>query len=444
MADFRPLRGVHYDWAQLDDPADVVAPPYDVIDDAQQAALYARHPWNVIRLILNHHPLEGPHNRYDDAAQHFTQWRHDGVLTQEDTPALYVYHQTFHHPDHPSHVLTRRGVMGRVRLHPYEDRVVLPHELTLRGPKVDRLRLNEGVQANLSQVFFLYDDPQQRADQALDSAIKDRTPDLTLTTHDNVEHRLWTVTDPEVIETVQAVIEHQQLLIADGHHRYETNLALRDRAIEASAEGLADNDPRRFVLAFLANSADPGLLVLPTHRIIRGFRRFNPSILLDALASDFVVTPLDDVDQVDALAARVTAMMDEHIVFGVVVPGTPRQFVLVHRHRDEPSLVAGMQGPKAMQELDLIVLHEVIFKRYLGMTDDDFAHKRFLGYAKSLAAAQTALEEPETQALVIVNHSPVAQVREVCQAGGKMPQKSTFFHPKVLSGLVFHSFDDTL
>lgn len=434
MADVQPFRGVHYDWTRLDDPADVVAPPYDVIDDREQAALYARHPANVIRLILNDKPATGADNRYDDAARHFQDWLRDGTLVRDEAPGLYVYHQRF---TLDGREITRRGFMGRVRLHPYEDRVILPHEQTLRGPKEDRLRLNETVGANLSQVFLLYDDPAQRADEALARDIASRRPDLELTTEDGITHLLWTVTDPAAIAAVQEVLADQALLIADGHHRYETNLALRDRAIEREGE-LADDDPRRFVLAYLANQADPGLLVLPTHRVVHDLADFDPQALLTALSASFQVETAEA--ELDALARAVEALTETHFAFGLVLRSGAGDlgYHLVTRERSAPTLLGDLPGPEALRELDLAVLHEVILKGILGMTEEDFSAKRYLGYHKGIASVAEALQDPASQATFLVNASPVDQVRRVCESGGKMPQKSTFFYPKVLSGLVFH------
>lgn len=439
MAEVRPFRGIHYDWSRLDDPADVVAPPYDVIDARQQAELYARHPANVIRLILNDKPVEGDDNRYDDAARIFRQWLDDGTLQRDDAPALYVYHQTF---EHEGGQITRRGFMGALRLHQYEERIVLPHELTLRGPKVDRLRLNETVGANLSQVFLLYNDPEQAADTALDAVCDARDPDVELTTADGITHRVWAITDEDAVAAIQGVLEGEAVLIADGHHRYETNLALRDRAIENEGE-LDDDDPRNFVLAYLANQNDPGLLVLPTHRVVHDLADFDAAGFVEALESEFEVERLDSADAHD-VAERVHGEMKDAVAFGVVLPGQDADGArawLVKRARSAPTLLPDLAGPPAVRELDLVVLHEYVLKQLLGMTDEDFSAKKYLAYHKGTASVAEALDDPATQVAFIVNPSPVDQVRTVCLAGGKMPQKSTFFYPKVLSGLVFRSLE---
>lgn len=440
MADVRPLRAVHYDWPRVSNAADLVAPPYDVIDEAQQAALYARHPHNIIRLILNQKPADGPDNRYADAARIYQSWLADGTLVRDDADTLYVYHQHFvvSRPDPASGQVQevpvlRRGFMARVRLHPYSDRVVLPHEQTLSGPKTDRLRLNEAVGANLSQVFVLYDDPTTSADLALDAAITSLTP-LEIRTEDGILHRIWAVTDPSVIDTVRQVLASQSLLIADGHHRYETNLNLRDRAI--AAEGfLADDDPRRFVLAYLANSADPGLLVLPTHRVVHSVPNFSTDALLSALRPHFDVSTLPAPASFAATQAAVERHQADDFCFGLVLGDA---HYLLRRPRTAPTLVPDLPGPAALRDLDLTILHEVILKGILGMTEDDFSQKRYLRYEKSLPDLAASLRLPDAQAAFMVNHSPVDQVRAVCVSGGKMPQKSTFFYPKVLSGLVIN------
>jgi uncharacterized protein (DUF1015 family) len=443
MADVRPLRAVHYDWQQISNPADVVAPPYDVIDDAHQAALYDRHPHNIIRLILNRLPADGPNNRYDDAARTYQQWLAEGVLVRDDQEALHVYHQRFtiDLPDPDTGALRptptlRRGFMGRVRLHPYEDQVVLPHEQTLRGPKIDRLRLNEAVGANLSQIFMLYDDPTLAVDALLDAAIAS-LPCLDIHTDDGIQHMIWAVTDPAVIAQVQALLAPQALLIADGHHRYETNLAMRDRAIEAEGD-LSLDDPRRFVFTFLANAADPGLLVLPTHRVVHSLPSFSPDALFAQLKDRFEVEPMPGAS-LSALQAAVTARQADDFAFGLILKGSSDGIPCVlYRSRQAPTLVPDLPGPDALKKLDLTILHEVILKDLLGMTEDDFSQKRYLRYEKSLHDLDASLRQPDAQAAFLVNHSPVEQVREVCVSGGKMPQKSTFFYPKVFSGIIIN------
>ncbi len=266
MAEIKPLRGIRYDDRRFaGELGDLLAPPYDVIDAAEQAELYARHPNNVVRLDLNEiRPTDHPEdNRYTRARRHLMDWLAQGVLKVESEAALYVHDQEF--DDGKGGRALRRGFIGRVRLAEYDEKIVLPHERTLRGPKIDRLELMKATEANLSQVFLLYSDPERAVDAALDAA-RAAEPALDVTTADGIRHRLWPVTDAGAVATVEAFFADQALLIADGHHRYETALAYRDFRRGLTETGGPDA-PYEFVTSFMVNMNDPGLLVFPTHRL---------------------------------------------------------------------------------------------------------------------------------------------------------------------------------
>src|SRR3954452_16303915 len=280
LADVRPLRALHYDLERVGDPADVVSPPYDVIDAEQRAALAARSPHNVVEIDLP----QGD-DPYAAAARTFAQWRDEGVLTRDDEPAFWVLTQDYTGPDGRPYV--RHGFFARIRVEDYGNGRIRPHERTHPGPKEDRLRLTRATKANLSPIFALYDDPAGAAWSALEAQIAGE-PFADVTDGDGTRHRLWRVGDPDTLEAVTAALAPSELLIADGHHRYET---ARVYAEEVGGEGA-----HRYVLTCLVALQDPGLTVFPTHRLVKETTPDQQEALAAAMRRDFEVELVDDLD----------------------------------------------------------------------------------------------------------------------------------------------------
>src|SRR3954452_5141638 len=277
MPDIRPFRGVRYDMTRVGALADVIAPPYDVIDASLQDRLYDASPYNIIRLELNREEAaDSPEsNRYTRAARFLKDWLRSGVLREDPHPAYYVYEQTF---EVEGRTYTRKGFLARVRLEPFGQGRIFPHEQTLSGPKADRLALYTATGLNLSPVFGLYPDPEAEVLRAVEEGLKDRTP-LEATDHLGVINRLWPVLDQEAHTAAQGRMASRAIFIADGHHRYETGLRYRDDRA-AAGELSGPDDPAHFCLMMLVVMSDPGLLILPTHRLVSGF----PGLTAEALA----------------------------------------------------------------------------------------------------------------------------------------------------------------
>lgn len=423
--------------------AALVAPPYDVIQDAEQDALYARHPHNIVRVDLNRiHPEDHDEdNRYTRSRRHLMDWLARGVLRLEAEPALYVHHQRFDAPDGSR--VTRRGFIGLVRLAEYAEGVVLPHERTLRGPKADRLALMKATESNLSQVFMLYDDPQLAIDAALEEAVARTTPLMELTTEDGIEHLLWAVSDDAPLASIAQALADQQLLIADGHHRYETALAYRDfrRSVAERGDPHDPDAPHEFVMTFLVNMRDPGLLVFPTHRVVHSLPQLDAEALIRRLEADplYAITRLDAIPREDgaALSAACQAAGERSPSFILLAPSL-RHAVLVRFLGDASSPIFDEETPPQVRALDVAILHEGLLDRALGISKADQEAMTHLRYIKKLDEALATLSDPDTQLLVLMNATPVEQVNAVCRSGGKMPQKSTFFAPKILSGLLIN------
>lgn len=437
MADIRPLRAVRYAPDIVGDLTQVVTPPYDVIDDAMRESLYEQHPHNFVRLDYGKPCPDdsSDDNCYTRAAQALHQWRDEGVLVRDPVPGFYVYEQTF---DADGQTIMRTGFLGAVRLHPYSDKVVLPHERTLKGPKEDRLRLMVATQAQLSQLFMLYEDPEQRVDAALAEARNDDQPQVDITTEDGIRHRLWTVTDPEAIAYVRDNLADAQLLIADGHHRYETALAYRDQRREETGSSEGDDKPWDFALAYLANSADPGLIVWPTHRAIHSVPDFDIDAWFERIAAYFTIETLNpsfDPQGVESVLASAGKATPSFVVLRQDGDNVSATLLKLDREAAAAHLDA-IPGPDAARTLDVNVLHDFVLPELTGISLEAQSAKANIHYVKGLQNAFDAAGDH--QMVFLMNPLPVDQVRAVCASGGFMPQKSTYFYPKVLSGLIMN------
>ncbi|MFB6264006.1 MAG: DUF1015 domain-containing protein [Bradymonadaceae bacterium] len=440
MADVSGFRGIRYAFDRFDSPPEeLLAPPYDVIDEDEQAELYERHPNNVIRLVLNRirDGDDAENNRYTRARRLLMDWLADGTLRLDDERALYAHEQAF---EEGGETYRRLGFLGLVRLSPYEDRIVLPHEETHRGPKEDRLKLMKACECNLSPIFLLYDDPEREIESRLRAAIDDRPADLDVETeHDGIRHRLWPVFDGQTQCKIAGELADDQLLIADGHHRYETALTYREFR-RKHAEHPDRDAPWNYVLAFLVNMHSPGLKIFPTHRIVHSLPDFDPDGLVDSLqaSESFDVGRLDGstVDDPDA------------VVDDLESSGTTPAFALLGDAFDAPLRVeftGGLDAPvfdeetrREVRRLDTAVLRDAIVDDLLGIGEDAREEKRYIRYTRDGDEALDAVDDEETQMVVMMKSPSIENVVDVCRAGGKMPQKSTYFYPKILSGLAFN------
>ncbi len=415
MAEVLPLQALHYDLDKVGSLGDVVAPPYDVIDDEQRAELVARSPCNVVELDLPRDPGGG--DPYEYSAALLSKWTDEGVLTRDGEPQLWALEQDYTAPDGSR--LTRRGFLARVKLAPYGEGI-RPHERTQPGPKEDRLRLTRATHANLSPIFALHPgDAWQHLAPALGGE-----PWGEVTDSDGTTHRVWRVGDPAVHEAVTAELEAGELLIADGHHRYETSLAYQH---EIGAGGAAD-----YVLMALVSLEDPGLTVFPTHRLISGFAD-------DPAKQEALGAGLKEVFEVEEVPTdKLDPGGDEGIgVFGYMDSHFKKAFRL--RLRDTARLDEALAGRSdAYRTLDAAILEELVLKGILGMTTDDIAAKRGVGYTPHIGEVLKKLDSGDYQAAFVLRATPVEQVRAVAAAGETMPPKSTYFFPKLLTGIAFN------
>ncbi len=426
MVDILPFRGVRYDPAAAGgDLSALVAPPYDVISPAAQAALYEKHPANVVRLILGRED-----DKYAQAARLFREWIASGVLKADDEPALYVYHQTFDDPATGKPAPERMGLICLLKLEDYSTGRVLPHEKTLTGPKTDRLELLRATEAQFESIYGLYSDP----DQSVQSFLREYDDRETVIERvDNLigsSHRIERLTDASAHAVLRDLLADTPVFIADGHHRYETALNYR-REVRRAQPGVSEDAPiaADYILITLTAFEDEGLLVLPTHRLVRNVPPEKIAALPDALAARFTLSNSSP----DALEAEIAAQSEAgKVAFGIVLPPGQVQLAVLNASAVE----AADPGSPAVKRLPVTLLGSLILDQCLGIDADAVAAGDHVSYTRDFAEALAAVERGEAQAAFLLGRPTVQEIKDVSLAGDVMPQKSTFFYPKLLSGLV--------
>jgi uncharacterized protein (DUF1015 family) len=417
MAEVQPLRALHYALDKTGGLQPVVAPPYDVIYNEGRTALLAQSPYNVVAIDL---PVaENGGDPYEHAAAVLADWRAEGAVVQDERPAIWAIEQDYVGPDGGSR--TRRGFLARVRVEDYGPGRIRPHERTHPGPREDRLRLTRATKANLSPIFALFSDPEQRAWSALQPTTAN-PPWGSTVDPDGTVNRVWRVEDPAAIVAVQEAAAGAELLIADGHHRYET--------ARVYAEEIGGDGPHRYVLMCLVALEDPGLTVFPTHRLVRGLSPAQWDALRETIEADFTMTPLDSTEELPPAE-------NEQIELGYIDVREKRPYRLVLKDR----AIADRAMPdhsEPYRRLDTAVTEALLLKGALGMTDEQIDHLDGLGYARDDAQAIELVLDGEYDAAFFMAPTPVHRVQDVAGSGESMPPKSTYFFPKVPTGLLFN------
>lgn len=425
MPIIKPFRGIRYSPQVIGDLAQVVCPPYDVISPAQQEMYHQRHPHNVIRLILaKDQPGDDERrNRYTRAGECFRDWLQKGILVHDESPAIYVYEQEF---PLGSQTRARRGFIARVRLEEFGDGQIYPHEQTMSGPKQDRLRLMESCHANLSQVFALYPEGDGSVSAALADATS-RPPTVHFRDEHGTVNRLWMLKEDNGIRRLADGMRSRPLFIADGHHRYETALEYRRRHAGGDADAACN-----FIMMMCVSLADPGLCILPTHRLVRS--RLRCATLCDGLKASFDLREMAGFPAADTIVESLGQAPGRH-VFALVAHGAERWFVLTAR---DPVRLggAGRGHCPAWQELDVSILHALVIEPSFGIPSTALSHHPDIAYVRDEGEALALVREGHFQFAFFLNPTQVGQVSQVASAGDKMPPKSTYFFPKLLTGLV--------
>lgn len=430
MAKIIPFHGVRYnsDKVAIDD---VATKPYDKISPQEQDAYYGKNPYNCVRLILGkqNDSDSDTDNRYTRAASLLKQWLDEQVLIRESVPAVYIYDQKFQAPGYPS--MTRRALVALGKLEPYSSKVVFPHEKTLTGPKIDRLNLLRATKCQFGHIFLLYKDENNSINNAVQSAAEKQEPLYSFTDSLGVTHSLWSVTDQDSLNEVATFFSDKQLLIADGHHRYETALNYSQEMQEKEPH----NESYKYQLMSLVNIYDPGLLILPTHRAVKQSAPDIPESWDTALSEYF------DITTVPAGKFEIDAISQPDTVKIGMYRGDDAVSVLTLKSKDAVADLMTPGKPAAWYDLPVTVLHDVILEHMMGIDKDKLAAQTHISYAGSLEQGYEMVNDRSHSAVFFVPPTPIESVCDISFSGETMPQKSTDFFPKIYTGLVFNKLD---
>ncbi len=439
MAYIVPVKGLRYKNNQ--ELASLTTPPYDVISPQEQDAYYQKHPHNIIRLEYGKTFPEdtAENNRYTRAAQDFIIWKEQGILQTEAKPSIYIYAQEFTLGRERK---TRTGLMAGVRIEPYETGAILPHEETLPKHKADRLALMQACQANFSPIFSLYSDPQMQVEKAVEAALQ-QEPVLDFVSEDEQRHRLWAISDPAVIQQVQDILRDKTFFIADGHHRYETAMNYRNLQHEENPRAQGEQ-PYDFVMMNVVNLYNPGLVVLPTHRLVKNLAADKIQGLLAKVQEYFQVQQFElttasgqlDSGRFEEFLARLAAVSGK--AFGLYAGGETGYLLTLKADADLTPFMP-LKHSNDWKNLDVSVLHSLIMENFLGIGGLQRAEESNLTYTREELQAAQRVQNQEYQLIFFMNPTKVEEVTAVAANGEKMPQKSTFFYPKLPTGLLIMS-----
>ena len=440
MADIHPFRAFRYDPLQVA-PSQVVTQPYDKITPSLQDRYYAASPHNLVRIILGRREENdnAVNNVYSRAAAYFRDWRQQGILRQDSHPSIYVYSQRFALPG-SSTELERRGFIALGRIEDYSAGVVFRHEQTLAKPKADRLDLLRATRAHFGQIFVVYEDSGQVESLLTTNA----DPDISVADEYGVVHRVWQVSDASLINSVRNAMNDKKLIIADGHHRYETALTYRNECRAADSSSPASSpgaSPYEFVMMTFVNMNSPGLLILPTHRLVHGLASFSEEKFRNSARAFF------DIDEVDAAldARSATAILRESARAGtsILAVAANRAFLLHHPNPNATEQI--FAGFSLRQEaLDVVQLHKCLLERVLNLSEESIRNQENISYVRDASEALSLVRDTSgsrANIAFLMNPCRMAQVRDIAFAGEVMPQKSTDFYPKLLSGLTVYALE---
>ncbi len=433
MAIVSPFRGIRYDPAKVGELAKVVSQPYDVISPEEQRALHGRHPRNIVWIDfgLDREGDTPSSNKYSRAAQWYREWQDEGTFVRDPRPSLYYYEQEFAIPERGTFV--RKGLLGALRLSAFGEGEVFPHEKTLSRPKEDRLALMRATEANTSPIFGLYSDPADDVLRALRRG-NEKAPDLAATDDLGVAHRVWRVADPGVLSEAVRAMADKKVFIADGHHRYETALAFREEM--RRRHGAREDAAYEHLLMFLCNMDDEGIVILPTHRGIHSVPGFSEASLAETIRA---ALPMETRSGTPDDARRAVASAGSRGKAIAWTAGEGRYHLVTFPDPERFCAARLSAFPPPVRTLDVVLLHGFLFEQALGISPEAVTAGRFVKYYKEPSKVGADLAAGAIQAGFFLNPVSMAEFRDVSLSGHVLPQKSTFFYPKILTGLVLYS-----
>ena len=418
--EIKPLNALVYNQEKIN-IKDVIAPPYDVISEKYRDELYQRSPYNITRLILSN-----AENPYNDAAESFHKWIEENILIKTDKPVILYLLQKYRLNGKE---ITRKGFIARNKIEDFSTGNILPHEFTMSGPKEDRLKLTKACRANFSQIFMVYSDPEKQIENAVDIS---SNPFIDVTDDNSVRNIVWKIEDEKTISLVENVLKDKTLLIADGHHRYETALNYRNFLGENAGEA-------NYVMSYFTNM-DDDLLIYPTHRIITKW--IEPYVLLETVkkyfdVKDYTFTGANKAEVKQEFLKSIEKSSKDKISMGLYMKNVNKFYLLTLRE-DVSGIFDGFKVPEVLKNLDLTVLHKVILTKELGFTEEEQMAQDGIKYIKVENEAFDMIDSGKAEASFIMAYPKIEDIKRISTAGYRMPQKSTYFYPKLLSGIVIN------
>ena len=442
MAEVIPFKGILYNTRKIRNLADVTAPPFDVISEQEQIRFHERHPQNIIRLTLgkiteNDTPTD---NRYTRAADCLNRWFSDDIMLLDQEPALYLTSMEFLSDGNR---VTRYGLIALIRLEPFEKGIVLPHEKTFSKVKSERLELMKACHANLSPIFSLFSDEENRIYNKLKDAIDDKSADIVFTDNAGQKHQLWRITDHSVHQYISDALKDKKIFIADGHHRYETALNYRDW-LSARTSNFNGNHPANYVMMYLCSMEDPGLVILPAHRLLNEIPVETRESLIHKTKDyfDIITIPYNDEHHKENLSQFISILKSnasKHCI-GVCMKDCPELYLLILK----PDVMENMFGdelPEVLRNIDVTVLTRLIFMEVLGFDQARLDNERLIAYSSIAEEAIDTVFAGKHDIAFILNPTRIQQVRDIANSGLIMPRKATYFFPKVITGQVMNKLD---
>ncbi len=436
MTKIIPFKGLRYNTDIVGDLTAVTTPPYDIISPAQQKGYYDAHPFNVIRLELGMEKADDSENcnKYTRSGEFLNEWMESGVLKQDDEPSMYIYGQDFKLKD--GRELSYKGIMCLVKLEEFEKGIILPHEETLSKAKTDRYNLMSATGANFSSVYSLYLDEERIVSKILDSCSCD-APENMFTSSDGVVQKLWKISDGDTIAKLQKAFEDKQLFIADGHHRYETALNFRNAMREKNPDYTGD-ELFNYIMMFIVDMDEKGLVVFPTHRLVKNIDNYDEDFVVRRLDKDFEV---EKITVTESAATEIEKKLAEDISNKVFAMYTGKDYFYKIKLRNIE--LAKQENPEksaAYQGLDVTILHSLILNKIFGIDMENMKNQVNLVYTRDPEEAENAVKSNEFQCAFFLNPTKIHEIKEVSLANEKMPQKSTYFYPKLITGLIMNKF----
>ncbi|MEJ2656507.1 MAG: DUF1015 domain-containing protein [Desulfobacterales bacterium] len=440
MVEVIPFKGILYNTRKISNLADVVAPPFDVISEQEQLSFHQRHPQNIIRLTLGTtSESDTPeNNRYTRASKCLNQWLSDGFLAFDKAPALYFTSVEFLFK---GNWVVRYGLIARVRLEPFEKGIIIPHEQTFSKVKSERLELMKACHTNFSPIFSLFSDEKNSIFDTLKHAVHDKAADIVFTDQNKQKHRLWRITDPAVHRLVSEGLRDKKIFIADGHHRYETALNYKDW-LSSRMSDFNGNHPANYVMMYLSSMEDPGLVILPAHRMLNEVPAEATESLVRKAKEyfDIITIPYNSDRHKENLAQFISVLKsnDSKHCIGICMKDHPELYLLILR----PGVMESMFGselPEALINIDVTILTRLIFMEIMGFDQTRLDNEKLIAYSSIEKEVVNAVSAGKHDIAFILNPTKIQQVRDIAEAGLIMPRKATYFFPKVITGQVMNS-----